>query len=58
LSAYSITFTPGELVAEFVEVEDTIMYVHCLDMALSKPKLEKAQEQRLQLLYLIFGYDK
>lgn len=49
-SAHSITITPGELVVDFEWGDETLMYVHCLDVDRSAPNLEQNQARRLRLL--------
>jgi multisubunit Na+/H+ antiporter MnhE subunit len=53
LSADAITLTPGELV---IEIEDnSIMYVHTMDVEETAAKAEDAQRRRLHLLQRITG---
>jgi multicomponent Na+:H+ antiporter subunit E len=56
LSAHSITITPGELVVDFDESR-RIMYVHCLDVEMSMPKLDSDQAERLDKFKRILGRD-
>jgi multicomponent Na+:H+ antiporter subunit E len=56
LSAHSITITPGELVVDFDEPR-RIMYVHCLDVEMSEPKLDSDQAERLDNFKRILGRD-
>jgi len=53
LSAHGLNMTPGELVVDFGE--DGILYVHCLDLEVSRPHLESEQKQRIRLLRSILG---
>jgi len=53
LSAHGITITPGELVVTFEECH--VMYVHCLDIDDSAPRLESDQAKRLNMLKRILG---
>ena len=56
LSAHSITITPGEMVIDFVEMENrTIMYVHALDVEDSKDSVSETQTRRLRLYDRILG---
>lgn len=55
LSAHAITITVGELVVEF-EGNKTL-YVHCLDVDKSGPRLEMEQSRRLSLLRKVLGHD-
>ncbi|NDJ87069.1 MAG: hypothetical protein GYB66_14415 [Chloroflexi bacterium] len=50
LSIHWITVTPGEMVVDFQEDERCTMLVHCLDVDASRPKLDKAQAERLRLI--------
>jgi multicomponent Na+:H+ antiporter subunit E len=53
LSANVISLTPGELV---VELEDqTVMYVHCLDVEATAARARQVQARRLSLLQQIRG---
>lgn len=53
LSADYITLTPGELV---VEIEDnSILYIHCLDIDTCIAEASTTQRQRLRLLEQILG---
>ena len=53
LSADVVTLTPGELV---VEIEDnSVMYVHCLDIEHTESHATAVQARRLQLLRRILG---
>jgi multisubunit Na+/H+ antiporter MnhE subunit len=53
LSADVVTLTPGELV---VEIEDnSVMYVHCLDIEDAEAHAADAQAKRLHLLQRILG---
>lgn len=54
LSAHNITITPGEMVVDF-DAENTIMYVHCLDVRQSISIAEAAQARRLRLLLNLLG---
>jgi multicomponent Na+:H+ antiporter subunit E len=56
MSAHSITITPGELVVDFDE-EQNIMYVHCLDVEMSVPKVDREQTERLKQFRRILGHD-
>lgn len=53
LSGHAITITPGELVVSFDD--QRTMYVHCLDIDDSGPRLESDQTKRLGLLKRILG---
>lgn len=55
LSAHWITITPGELVVDFDGRET--MYVHCLDVDASLPRLAGDQARRVSLFRRILGYD-
>ncbi len=57
LSAHAISITPGELVIDFQEGEETIMYVHTLDVERSRWTVEAAQARRLKLIRRILGYE-
>lgn len=53
LSADIVTLTPGELV---VEIEDnSVMYVHCLDVEDAEAHAADVQAKRLRLLQSILG---
>lgn len=53
LSADIVTLTPGELV---VEIEDnSVMYVHCLDIETAEAEAVAEQTRRLKLLQRILG---
>ncbi|MBL8162497.1 MAG: Na+/H+ antiporter subunit E [Anaerolineae bacterium] len=54
LSAHNITITPGEMVVDF-DTENSVMYVHCLDVRQSIPIAEAAQSRRLRLLLNLLG---
>jgi multisubunit Na+/H+ antiporter MnhE subunit len=53
-SAHGITITPGEMVVDFDE-DNAVMYVHCLDVDHSAPKLDKDQAQRVKNFRRILG---
>lgn len=53
-SAHGITITPGELVVDFDE-DDDVMYVHCLDVEYSAPRLDSDQAQRVKRFRRILG---
>lgn len=53
LSALSITITPGQLVVDFDGSK--VMYVHCLDVEASAPRLDDDQRRRLSRLRRILG---
>lgn len=53
LSAYAIALTPGEFVVEVID--NTILYVHCLDTRISEVHASDDQEKRLNMLYKIIG---
>lgn len=53
LSAYVIALTPGEFVVEVID--NTILYVHCLDTRISEVTASDEQEKRLNMLYKIIG---
>ena len=53
LSAHGINMTPGELVIDFAE--DGTLYVHCLDLETSRPRLNREQLERIDLLREILG---
>lgn len=55
LSAHAITITPGELVVEFDGNET--LFVHCLDVEQSAPKLDADQTRRLGMLRRVLGHD-
>lgn len=55
LSAHAITITPGEMVVEFDG--NTMLYIHCLDIEQSAPKLDADQTRRLSLLRKVLGHD-
>lgn len=55
LSAHGITITPGELVVAFEDRHT--MYVHCLDIEDSAPRLDTDQAKRLFMLKRILGRD-
>jgi len=59
LSAHAITITPGEMVVDFEATEDnqTLMYVHCLDVDEARETLVRDQQRRLGLMKRIFGQD-
>lgn len=57
LSAHGITITPGELVVDFDEDQDVVMYVHCLDVDEMEPTLVPAQSERLTLIKRMLGRD-
>jgi multisubunit Na+/H+ antiporter MnhE subunit len=56
LSAHAITITPGEMVVDF-NTEDSVMYVHSLDVEQSAPTLDKNQQERARILRRILGRD-
>lgn len=49
LSAHGITITPGQLVVDFDEQEQ-VVYIHCLDIDFSAPKVDAEQTRRLRYL--------
>jgi multisubunit Na+/H+ antiporter MnhE subunit len=53
LSAADVTLTPGELVIEFEN--NTILYVHCLDVEAMAQHANRAQMRRVRLLRRILG---
>jgi multicomponent Na+:H+ antiporter subunit E len=53
LSAHGLNMTPGQLVIDFDDGGK--LYVHCLDLEGSRPKLENDQRKRTQLLREIMG---
>ncbi|MFW5692120.1 MAG: Na+/H+ antiporter subunit E [Chloroflexota bacterium] len=56
LSGHAITITPGELVVAYDD-DERIMYVHCLDVEMSVPNLEKNQGARVKVYRRILGHD-
>lgn len=58
LSAHGITITPGEMVIDFLELENrTVMYVHALDEEDSRAKAKANQTKRLKTYRRILGLD-
>lgn len=53
LSAHAINLAPGQLVIDIDTVG--ILYVHCLDLAASRPTVEAQQRERLRLLRGVIG---
>jgi multicomponent Na+:H+ antiporter subunit E len=53
LSAHGISVSPGQLV---IDVDDMgTLYIHCLDLAASRPTIEAEQRGRLKLLRAAVG---
>lgn len=58
LSAHAITITPGSMVIDYDQQDETIMVVHTLDVdTWSKETMQEEQNQRLSLIRRILGYD-
>ncbi|NJL93105.1 MAG: Na+/H+ antiporter subunit E [Anaerolineae bacterium] len=57
LSAHAITITPGQMVVDFGQQDENLMYVHCLDVEASRATLARDQSARLKLFRRILGYD-
>jgi multicomponent Na+:H+ antiporter subunit E len=53
LSTYAINLAPGQLVID-IDQRGTL-YVHCLDLAASRPTIEAQQRERLRLLRAVIG---
>lgn len=53
LSAHGINISPGQLVIDIDELGT--LYIHCLDLAASRPTIEAQQRERLRLLRGIVG---
>jgi multisubunit Na+/H+ antiporter MnhE subunit len=53
LSSYVIALTPGEFVVEVID--NTLLYVHCLDTRVSEVTAPDDQEKRLKMIYKITG---
>ncbi len=57
LSAHSITITPGEMVVDFSQDDDeTVMYVHCLNVNDSRQRADAEQAARLKTFRRIMGH--
>jgi multisubunit Na+/H+ antiporter MnhE subunit len=53
LSAHGINVSPGQLV---IDIDDMgTLYIHCLDLAASRPTVEAQQRERLRLLRAVIG---
>jgi multisubunit Na+/H+ antiporter MnhE subunit len=53
LSAHGINISPGQLVIDIDEMGT--LYIHCLDLAASRPTIEQQQRERLRLLRAVIG---
>lgn len=53
LSAHGINVSPGQLVIDIDEMGT--LYIHCLDLAASRPTIEAQQRERLRLLRAVVG---